>query len=385
MVYLDNAATTGKKPVQVVRAVQQSLQFYSANPGRGGHVASMKAGELVYNARKKAANFFGASAAEQVVFTASCTAALNMAIKGNLNPGDHVVFSSLEHNAVTRPVYALQKDGVAVDVAEVIFNDSAATLRSFERYMRHNTKMVICTHSSNVTGEVLPIAALGKICKERGILFVVDAAQTAGILPLHMQEQFIDYLCVAPHKGLYAPMGIGLLLASKPPLKTIIEGGTGVASALPVQPEELPERLEAGTLNVPGIAGVLAGIDYVLALGKNKLYQYEMGLQCQIYKGICQLPGIRLYTPLPEQRKFTPVLSFNVMGQNSNRVAEELNKAGFCVRGGLHCAPGTHKRLGTLETGTVRVSTAGFNTKYEAERFVLAVERLVQNKVKHKI
>lgn len=380
MVYLDNAATTGKKPLQVVRAVQQALQLYSANPGRGGHAASLKAGELVYTARKKTADFFGAGAAEQVVFTASCTAALNMAIKGNLMPGDRVVLSSLEHNAVARPIYALQKMGVEAEVAEVIFGDSDATLRSFKRCISKNTKMVVCTHSSNVTGEILPIAALGEVCRENGILFVVDAAQTAGLLPLNMQKQHIDYLCVAPHKGLYAPMGVGVLIASKPPKNTLIEGGTGVASALPVQPAELPERLEAGTLNVPGIAGVLAGLNYVFSLGQNRLYNYEMELLRQIYNGIRRLPGIRLYTPLPETQKFTPVLSFNIAGQNSNAVAESLNTAGFCVRGGLHCAPGTHKRLGTLETGTVRISPAGFNTGAEAEKLVFAVERLVKNK-----
>lgn len=376
MIYLDNAATTGKKPPQVIRAVERALQLYSANPGRGGHAASVRAGEMVYETRKKVAEFFAAPGEDRVVFTSGCTAALNMALKGNLKKGDHCILSSLEHNAVTRPAYALQIMGVEVEVAEVIFGDSEATLRAFEHLLRPNTRLIACTHSSNVTGEVLPVAKLGALCHKNNIIFVVDAAQTAGILPINMQQMQIDYLCIAPHKGLYAPMGVGVLIARQPPPFTILEGGTGVASAMPTQPLELPERLEPGTVNLPGIAGVGAGLGYVQQVGPERLYSHELKLLQQLYAGLSQMGGVQLYTPPPTAGFYTPVLSFNLRGKNSNDVAAALNNAGICVRGGLHCAPSAHKRLGTLEVGTVRVSPAGFNTAREVEQLLFTVKRL---------
>lgn len=363
-------------------AVSHALRELSANPGRGGHRASVRAGETVYAARQKAADFFGAAGADQVVFTASCTSALNMAIKGNVQSGDHMIISSMEHNAVARPAYALHKRGVQVDVAEVIFGDPAATVRSFERLIRAKTKLIVCTHSSNVTGEVMPIAQLGALCRSRGILFVVDAAQTAGVLEIDVQKMNIDYLCVAPHKGLYAPMGTGILVAQKVPETTIIEGGTGVASAMPTQPWELPERLEAGTVNLPGIAGIAAGLDFVRQKGPEKLYRHELELIRQAYSGLSKIRGVRLYTPMPAAGRFTPVLSFNLRDQNSNSVAAALDKMGICARGGLHCAPSAHKRLGTLETGTVRISTAVFNTPREIEQLVQSVWRISQQQKK---
>lgn len=380
MIYLDNAATTGKKPPQVIHAVERALQLHSANPGRGGHAASVRAGELVYAARKQVAEFFAAPGEDKVVFTSGCTAALNMALKGNLKKGDHCILSSLEHNAVTRPAYALQKAGVQVEVAEVIFGDGPATLRAFEHLIRPNTRLIACTHSSNVTGEVLPIAELGALCRKNGIIFVVDAAQTAGILPINMQQMGIDCLCVAPHKGLYAPMGVGVLIACSPPPFTILEGGTGVASAMPTQPLELPERLEAGTVNLPGIAGLSAGLSHVQQLGVSKLYHHELQLVQRLYAGLSQIGGVQLYTPPPIAGFYTPVLSFNLRGKNSNQVAAALNRDGICVRGGLHCAPSAHKRLGTLEVGTVRVSTAGFNTRREVEQLLWAVRRIASER-----
>ena len=234
MIYLDNAATTGKKPPEVIRAVDNALRIYSANPGRGGHKPSMSASAAVYSVRKKLADFFGASGPENVVFTMNCTHSINTVLKGVLKKGDHAVTSSLEHNAVVRP---LVKTGAAFDVAAVSLTDDNLTLSEFERKIRPETRLVICTGASNVLGKTLPIGKIGALCRARGVLFAVDAAQTAGVLPINMREMNIDYLCIAPHKGLYAPMGVGVLICEQPIENTLIEGGTGTNSAETVQPD----------------------------------------------------------------------------------------------------------------------------------------------------
>ena len=370
MVYFDNAATTGKKPVSVIKAVNYSLLNLSANPGRGGHKASVSADEAVFKVRKKVKDMFNASGEERVIFTPSCTAAINYVLKGNLDYGDKIVISSLEHNAVIRPLESLKKRGVKVSVAEVIFGDREATLRSFERTIEKDTKMICCTHASNVTGEIMPIAEIGELCKQKGILFVVDAAQTAGVLPIDIQKMNIDFLCIAPHKGLYAPMGIGILIAEKAVERPLIEGGTGVGSALSVQPEEYPERLESGTINLPGIMGVGAGIDFVNAKGIDNIYKSELALAGYIYKALTKISGSILYTPFPKYGDFVPLISFNIRGLSASATADILNSAGIAVRGGLHCAAFAHKRLGTIEKGTVRISSSVFNTKNEADYLI---------------
>ena len=370
MIYFDNAATTGKKPIGVIKSVNSALLELSANPGRGGHRASMAASEAVFKVRKKVAETFGATGEERVVFTPSCTAAINFVLKGVLNKDDGLVISSLEHNSVTRPAETLRNQGVDVTVAEVIFGDKEATVRSFERAIKSNTKMVVCTHASNVTGEIMPIAQIGELCKKKNIIFMVDAAQTAGVLPIDVKNMNIDFLAIAPHKGLYAPMGIGILIAEKEINHPLIEGGTGVNSALNIQPFEYPERLESGTLNIPGLVGVGAGIDFVNSKGINNIYRVEMDLAKYIYKGITKISGCILYTPMPEYGDFVPVISFNIRGLSASNTAELLDKSNVAVRGGLHCAPFAHKRLGTIEGGTVRVSPAVFNTKKEADMFL---------------
>ena len=370
MIYFDNAATTGKKPIGVIKSVNSALLELSANPGRGGHKASMAASETVFKVRKKVAETFGATGVERVIFTPSCTAAINFVLKGVLNKGDGLVISSLEHNSVTRPAETLRNQGIDVTVAEVIFGDKEATVRSFERAIKSNTKMVVCTHASNVTGEIMPVAQIGELCKKKKVIFMVDAAQTAGVLPIDVNKMNIDFLAIAPHKGLYAPMGIGILIAEKEIKYPLIEGGTGVNSALPVQPFEYPERLESGTLNIPGIVGVGAGIDFVNSKGINNIYRVEMDLAKYIYKGITKISGCILYTPMPEYGNFVPVISFNIRGLSASNTAELLDKANVAVRGGLHCAPFAHKRLGTIEGGAVRVSPAVFNTKKEADMFL---------------
>lgn len=373
MIYLDNAATTGKKPMMVINAVETALKELSANPGRGGHSPSIKASEAIYKVRKQVADMFGASGEDRVIFTPSCTASLNYAIKGVLNKGDGLVISSMEHNAVLRPADTVRRMGVDVSVAEVIFSDPAATVRSFKRAIKPNTKAVVSTHASNVTGEIMPIAEIGALCKERGILFIVDAAQTAGVLPINVREMNIDFLAIAPHKGLYAPMGTGILIAEAPINYPLIEGGTGVKSASPMQPEEYPERMESGTMNLSGIMGISAGISFVNQKGINNLYKSELDLIKRLYNGLSKIPGIIVYTPFPKDGEFTPVLSFNIRGIESSRVADMLNRYGIAVRAGIHCAPLAHKRLGTIESGTVRVSTSAFNNRQD---IALLLDRL---------
>ncbi len=381
MYYFDNAATTFPKPKQVINAVQSALLTYSANPGRSGHKLSQNASIEIYNARKKAAALFNAPREENVIFTPNCTASLNYAIKGSLKTNDKVLVSSLEHNAVMRPLHALKANDIKANVFEVIIGDKEATFRSFVNTVTRDTKMVICTHASNVTGSILPIEQIGAYCREYGIIFVVDAAQSAGVLDIDVQKMCIDYLCIASHKGLYAPMGTGILIIGGDFLRdTIIEGGTGTDSINMQQPKDMPERYESGTVNLPGIVGISAGIDFVRQKGIDKIRTHESELIKYIYNGFNRISRVRLYTE-PDPDQYVPVLPFNVANINSVEIANRLNDADIAVRAGLHCAPNAHRRLGTLEQGAIRVCPSVFNTKQDADKLLNAVE-LLANKVK---
>lgn len=375
MIYLDNAATTGRKPYSVINAVAAALREHSANPGRSGHSDSLRAASAVYAVREKTAAFFGASGPENVIFTLNCTQSLNTVIKGVLHKGDRAVTSSLEHNSVIRP---LVKTGVQYETARVSLYDDRETLAEFERKIKYGTKLVICSGASNVLGKTLPIADIGALCRERGALFAVDAAQTAGVIPINMKEMNIDFLCAAPHKGLYAPMGLGVLICEKMPEDTLVEGGTGTNSLEPVQPDSIPERFESGTVALPAIMGMSAGIDYVNRIGMNKLYEHEMSLCRYLYRELAKIDRIELYTPEPSYGKYVPVLSFNVFGRDSSEIAQLLSDKGIAVRGGLHCAPSAHRQAGTLEKGMVRVSVASFNTQADIKGLVAAVKSILR-------
>ncbi|MDO4743612.1 MAG: aminotransferase class V-fold PLP-dependent enzyme, partial [bacterium] len=248
-------------------------------------------------------------------------------------------------------------------------------VRSFEKLIRPNTKLIICTHASNVTGHILPIKEIGEMCSKNNILFAVDAAQTAGILPIDMQKMHIDYLCVAPHKGLYSPMGIGILIAEKDLPKTVIEGGTGTESVNIEQPADFPERMESGTVNVPGIAGVSAGIDFINRIGIERIYSYELMLAQKFYRQLQNIPGVKIYTPYPKAGATVPTISFNFEGALSSDIAIFLSERNIAVRSGLHCSPMAHKRIGTLDDGTVRVCFSYFNTEYDVEMIVRVLRR----------
>ena len=379
MIYFDNAATTGVKPKSVVRAVDFALENLSANPGRSGHSKSVQAAETVYKAREKLSDFFGSQGPETVVFTQNCTHAVNCVLKGLLKKGDHCIISSLEHNAVVRP---LVKTGVSYSVADVSLTDDDETVKNFVEKIKPNTKLIFCTGASNVLGKILPIEKIGAICRKKGIYFGVDAAQTAGVLPIDMKKQNIDFLCIAPHKGLYAPMGIGVLIARKPLPDTIIEGGTGTNSNELFQPAFLPERLESGTVNVPGVAGIIGGLEFVKTKGTESIYQNELHLIQRLYKKLEDNEDVILYTPYPTAGMYVPLLIFNVENMTSYEAASILAENKIAVRGGLHCAPFAHRQIGTMEGGAVRVAVAYFNDSSEIDYFAKTVKTKLTNKGK---
>jgi len=363
MIYLDNAATTSPKPQRVIKAVADALTNKSANPGRSGHSLSQSAAVTVYETRKKAADFFNAPSAENVIFTPNCTTSINFVLKGLLKRGDRVLTSSLEHNAVIRPLTTLKNYGIEYDVFEADIDDPEITYKNFVNSVKKDTKMVICTHASNVTGTLLPIRKIGAYCKDKGIIFAVDAAQSAGVINIDIKDMGIDYLCVAAHKGLYAPMGTGLLIVASTPPATVIEGGTGTESINLNQPKDLPERYESGTVNLPGIAGIGAGIDFVNEKGIDRIRNHEIKLIKLAHSRLNKISGVRLYTHQYDNK--APVLSFNISGINSVAVANELNRYSVAVRAGLHCAPFAHKRLGTIDCGTVRLAPSVFTSEQD--------------------
>ena len=378
MIYLDNAATTYPKPVSVQNAVQVALNKYGANPGRAGHAMSLAAAEEIYRCRTAAANFFKAPGPECVAFTLNCTHAMNYVLKGLLKPGDHVVTSCLEHNAVMRPLQKLSESGVTFTAAQVFPGDNDATLDAFRNAIQENTKLIVCMHASNVWGIRLPVDRIAALGHLYNIPIAVDCAQSAGVLTIDMAESGFDYLCVAGHKGLYGPMGTGMLVTPNGSnLDTIIEGGTGTSSSSMEQPQTMPDRMESGTQNMPGIAGLRAGMEFVNQKGIQNIYHHEMGLINYLYKKLSENKNVKLYTQEPKWPYFVPVLSFNVNDLPSETVSQKLNAAGIAVRAGLHCAPAAHECLGTLKQGTVRVCPSVFSTMNEMNALVSAVQKII--------
>lgn len=371
MLYWDNAATTWPKPLPVRRAVGYALERFGANPGRGGHAMSLATSEMLYRCREEAAAFFGLEDPCGVIFQPNCTGALNVVIQSLAGESGRVLVSDLEHNAVVRPLHALSGVVPRWDMARWS-PDEEETVENFRRAIRPDTRLILCTHASNAFGVTLPIQRLAALARSYGIPFCVDGAQTAGVLPLNMQRDGIDYLCVAGHKGLYAPMGIGLLLCrERERLRPLVRGGTGSYSRLPEQPDELPDRLESGTPNTPAICGLLAGLRFVREQTPERIYRHELTLLQGIYDRLQEAGEereIRLYGERPEAGKNAPVLSVNVNGLPSEALGERLAAFNVAVRAGLHCAPLAHRRFGTLETGTVRLAPSAFSTKAEAEQ-----------------
>jgi cysteine desulfurase/selenocysteine lyase len=376
MIYLDNAATSFPKPRSVTIAVSRFLTEKSANPGRSGHKLSMAAAEEVYKCRAAAAEFFNAEGPECVAFFMNATQAINAALKGFLTKPAHVITSCLEHNAVMRPLAKLAEKGVTYSVANVdIYNDDA-TVASFENLIKEDTVMIACTHASNVCGKILPIEKLGSLCKARGLKFLVDAAQSAGVIPIDMQKMNIDFLCMPGHKSLYGPMGTGMLITSEGcELDTLIEGGTGSNSTSLEQPDFMPDRLESGTVNAVGIAGLRAGIEYIKNRGIRNIYNEEIHLALKLYDNLSLLDYIKLYTSRPEHG-FVPLVSFNVGEASSIEIVAALDNMDFALRGGLHCAPAAHNYLGTLSQGMVRAGFGLYNNREEIQLLVAAIKKI---------
>lgn len=373
MVYFDNAATTYPKPPAVIAAMSRALVRYGANPGRAGHAMSMETAAAVYDAREKCAEFFGAEP-ENTVFMPNCTFALNTAIKGVLTENSHAVTSDIEHNAVLRPLYALSKSsGVSYTFAATGTDDE--TVANFESSINRRTKAVICTLAGNVTGRIMPVKRIGEICRSRGICFIVDAAQGAGVLPLKLSDG-INIICAAGHKGLYGPMGTGLLVTDgKYRLKTLIEGGTGSLSKEQAQPEFLPDRFESGTINTAGAISLGAGVDFVNSKGIDAVCEHEAALCRRFFEGMSRLPSVKLYSDAFDER-FAPVIPFNIGSLPAEQSAQLLSDAGFALRGGFHCAYPAHRKIGTSEQGAVRFSPSVFNTPSEVSGLVRAVGRI---------
>lgn len=367
MIYLDNAATSYPKPRSVYNLWQNSMSVYGANPGRSGHAFSVKTAEAVYRAREICADFFGGEV-ENTIFTLNCTSALNFAIKGAARQGCHFVMSDIEHNAVSRPVYAAARElGGSCTIFETSADDEQ-TVRNAERAVRENTAVLVCTAASNVIGRRNPISRLAELCKWRNICFIVDAAQGAGVLPLKMSDG-INILCAAGHKSLYGPMGTGLMITDgKFPLKTIIEGGTGSASESIVQPGFTPDRFESGTINTAGVIALGAGVEFVREKTTEVILKHELNLCERFCRGAKRL-GITLYNDINEDNyeKYAPVVSFNIKNMSASEGAAALSEKGFYLRGGLHCAPLCHKKIGTIDGGTIRLSPSAFTTRDEID------------------
>lgn len=376
MIYFDNSATTYPKPKEVLTKTYVAMQNLSFNSGRGGYAQSLAAAERIFEVREKIGSMFSFPP-ENVVFTKNCTEALNIAIKGSVDRGDHIVISSLEHNSVSRVVQKLTDDGYAqYDVADFSYDDNE-TVRNFADKIKSNTTLVVCMHSSNAFGVGFPISKIGKLCREKGIRFIVDGAQGVGAANINAERDNIDILCAPGHKCLFGAMGTGFLAVRKGlDVKSFEEGGTGSASLSLKQPEFLPDRLEAGTLNNSGIISIGSGIDFINRVGRDKIYRHEMMIASYIYDALNNNPSVVLYTLSPRLSVDMPIISFNIAGKSSEQVAADLASRGICVRGGYHCTPLAHTHFGTIDSGTVRVSPGYFNTEAECYKFVNVVKNL---------
>lgn len=365
MIYFDSAATTLQKPSAVSKAASAAMG-HMASPGRGGHRPAMLAADTVFRCRVAAAELFHVEEPERVVFTFNATHGLNIAIKTLISPGNTVLISGYEHNAVTRPLHAM---GVTIRVASSPLFEPERMLRDFEEKLSSDVAAVVCTYVSNVFGYILPVKEIAALCMRRAVPFILDASQAAGCLPVHQDELNAAFIAMPGHKGLYGPQGTGILLCGGDNAKTLIEGGTGSQSLQQEMPPFLPDQLEAGTHNVTGIAGLLEGIRFVERTGENTILNHERMLLLRTSSGLSPLQNVRLWSD-PDGTHQAGVLSFAFLNRDCEEAAEELGKAGFALRAGLHCAPLAHNSVGTLETGTVRASFSAFNTKNEVDRFV---------------
>ena len=375
MIYFDNSATSYPKPLSVyLKSIEAQLR-YSFNSGRGGYREAIVAGEKIFDTRAKAASLFGAMS-NDIIFTKSCTEALNIAIKGVCRENSHILISSLEHNSVSRVVYELSERGVAeYDVFDYSY-DTDELLSNIKSKIKENTNILICTHASNVFGNVLPVREIGAICRQEGITFIVDAAQSAGVIDIDIVRDNIDILCCAGHKGLMGNMGTGVLINNNSEITPLLQGGTGSNSFELKQPQDIPEGFEAGTLNNSGIISLGAGIDYITNTGIDNIYKHEMSLISYLYDELSSNEKTTLYTPKPQRYKSVPLISFNYDDYSSEKTASLLAENNVSVRAGFHCSPLAHKHFGTAERGTVRISLGAFNKIEQCTRFLEILDKI---------
>ncbi|QJW46712.1 aminotransferase class V-fold PLP-dependent enzyme [bacterium BFN5] len=383
MIYFDNAATSWPKPEMVYQAVDQCLRSVSGNPGRGFSKGSRNAVSILYETREELADLFGISNPSQVAFTHNATDALNIALFGTINPGDCVITTSMEHNAVARPLKYLESIGVKV-VKIAADEEGHINLECLERAAAKGVNAIVLSHASNVTGTITPLAEIGAIAQKHQVLLIVDAAQTAGIEAIDVAKMNIGLLAFSGHKSLFGPQGTGgLYIREKLAVKPIRYGGTGSLSESEQQPDFLPDSLESGTLNTPGIAGLLAGLRFIKKIGRDTIKQKEIELAAHLVEGLKKISRVKVYGPA-NYRDRTAVVSFTIANLDSSQVAYELDQDfGIACRGGLHCAPWAHKTIGTIGSGTIRFSPGFFNHEDEIAAALKAVQIIAERNEKH--
>jgi len=381
VIYFDNAATSWPKPPQVKEAMVRFMDEIGANPGRSGHLLSIEAARILYETREALSGCFNVKDSSRVVLTLNATESLNLALKGLLKPKDHVITSSMEHNSVMRPLRDLEKKGIELSIIRCS-KEGVLDSREVEKEIRSNTRMVVLTHATNVTGTLLPIREVGLIARSYNLLFLVDAAQTAGAYPIDVERDRIDLLAFTGHKSLYGPQGTGGLVIGERvkenemiPLK---QGGTGSRSEFEEQPDFLPDRFESGTPNGVGIAGLLAGIQFVLEKGIEQIHQHEIGLIEKLIEGLKKFPEVKVYGPEHGEDRIA-TLSFNIAQLSPSDVAMHLEREfGILCRPGLHCAPAAHRTIGTFPEGTVRFSLSYLTSEWEVDQALQAVSHLAR-------
>ena len=377
MIYMDNAATTLHKPDAVKAAVLAAFETMG-NAGRGASEPALDASRVIYGTREKLARFFNAESASRIVFTANSTESLNIAIKGLFCPGDHVITTVLEHNSVLRPLYECREHGVELSILGC---DEKGNISydEMESAVKDHTKAIVCTHASNLTGNMIDLKKAGEIAREHGLIFVVDASQTAGVWPVDVQNTGIDVLCFTGHKGLMGPQGTGgMYVRTGVEIRPRLSGGSGIDTYNPHHPSQMPTALEAGTLNGHGIAGLGAAVSFLEETGLDVIREKEQSLMRRLYEGISCIPGVKVYGDF-DTRERAAIVSFNIGDYDSSEVSDELNvEYGIVTRPGAHCAPLMHKALGTVEQGAVRFSFSYYNTEEEVDAAIRAVRELAQ-------
>ncbi len=377
MIYLDNAATTMKKPDVVIQAVTDAL-CHMGNAGRGGNDASLDASRIVFDTRERLAKFFNAEKPQQIVFTMNSTESLNIAIKGILEKGDHAITTMLEHNSVLRPLYEMQEKGVELTILQAD-KQVCIDYTDFEKNIKENTKAIICTHGSNLTGNRIDVAKVGEIARRNGVLFVVDASQTAGVFPIDVQSMNIDILCFTGHKGLLGPQGTGgMYVRESVSVKPLLTGGSGIQTYSKTHPIQMPTALEAGTLNVHGIAGLRAAVGYLMETGVDTIRAKEQALMGHFYENVKHIDGVTVYGDFSSMERCA-VVTLNIRDYDSGEVSDALmTHYGISTRSGGHCAPLCHEALGTVEQGAVRFSFSHYNTMEEVDTAIRAVAELAK-------